>query len=462
MSNAEKAADSRMSGMLNQTVARWRAWTSASPLRRLGHEALVAAGTSTFARVMAFLKEVVVAASFGLSDSLDVYLVAFVLISMPLGMLLNAVQTTLIAHLAGITDAEAAASRFIAACLLTLAALAVMLPVWLLFLPHALPWMASGFPPDKRQTLEAALYWLIPYYFLNGFNLLAYGALQARRRFFVNGLLPAITPVVIMLGVLGWGVTGDWHVLVASLAIGFAIESALLLAMLARLRLLAWPGLYWHALARPIIGASLALIPGTLATAIGPAVEQAIAAALGEGSNAALAYGYKLPAALQTIVVTAIGITSLPFFATQLAQGKAAYGLHSLNKLAIVLVAGGIVLVAPLAFFSNDIVSLLYQRGAFDATATSRVAPIQFAYFIQVPFALLAMLGIKTLAALRLNGWLSFYTVMAVLLQSLLAYMLAGRLGPAGIAWAAVAGSALLGLVTYLTARVALRRKITK
>jgi putative peptidoglycan lipid II flippase len=206
-----------------------------------------------------------------------------------------------------------------------------------------------------------------------------------------------------------------------------------------------------------IAAASLALLPGTFVLAFMPPVEQAIAAALGEGSNAALAYGYKLPAALLGILATAVGITALPYFSAQIGQGNHAYSLHSLNKLTLALLAGGALLALPLGVFSTEIAALLYQRGAFDAAATARVAPIQFAYFMQIPFALVAMLGVKTLAALNLNGLLSLYTGLGVLLQALLAYALSARLGLPGIAWAAVIVSALLAITTYLTARRSLR-----
>lgn len=460
MSNATNQPELRLMRHppISRVMARWNAYAAGSPLRRLGHAALVAATTSLLARILGFLKEIVVAASFGLSGALDIYLVAFVLIGMPLSILLNAVQTALIAHFSSGLDADAAASRFSVTCLLTLAILAVLLPIWLLLLPHGLPWLAAGFPPDKRQALETALFWLIPYYFLNGFNLLGYGALQAKGRFLANGLLPAATPVVIMLAVLLWGAAGGWQLLAVALVAGSVIESLLLLIALSRLGLLTLstkPGLKGMG---TIAAASLALLPGTLVLAVMPLVEQAIAAALGEGSNAALAYGYKLPAALLGILATAIGITALPYFSAQIAQGNHAYSLHSLNKLALALLAGGALLALLLGVFSTEIVALLYQRGVFDAAATARVAPVQLAYFTQIPFALVAMLGVKTLAALNLNGLLSLYTALGVLLQSLLAYALTARYGLPGIAWATVIVSALLAIASYFTARRFLHR----
>lgn len=423
----------------------------------MGHTALVAATTSLIAKSVGFIKEVVVASIFGISGALDIYLVAFVLIGAPLSVLLNAVQTALITHLAGANLApNEEANRFVATSLVTLACLAVLLPIWLWALPYALPWLASGFSLEKRQALETALYWLIPYYFLNGFNLLAYGVLQAKGRYLANGLLPTATPVVIILALLVWGAVADWKVLIVSLAIGSAIESLLLLVTLYRHGQFGFRyGLDIQGI-NPIMMSSLALLPGSIMLTVGPVVEQAIAATMGEGANAALAFGYKLPSALQGILLTAVGITALPYFARQLGQNESAYCLHSLNKLALWLMAGGALLILPLSFFSSDIVGLLYQRGAFDAAATAQVAPIQFAYFMQIPFALIAMLGVKVLAALKLNWLASAYTAIAVLLQALLAYALSARYGISGIAWAATLVTALLAASSFFTARLTL------
>jgi putative peptidoglycan lipid II flippase len=257
---------------------------------------------------------------------------------------------------------------------------------------------------------------------------------------------------------LAWGITGDWRMLTTALVVGTGFECVVLLAVLRRGNQLALPRWWDMPRLKPVIGASLLLLPGTLMLAVGPVIEQAIAASMGEGTNAALGYGLKLPAALQGILLTAIGITALPYFASQLGQNRAAYCLHSLKKLTRWLLAGGMLLAFPLVIFSSEIVTLLYQRGAFDAAATGRVAPIQLAYFVQLPFAIVAMLGVKALAALGREGLMSAYTTVAVILQGTLAYGLGLRYGAAGIAWAATLVSALLATAYFLTARSALHR----
>jgi len=209
---------------------------------------------------------------------------------------------------------------------------------------------------------------------------------------------------------------------------------------------------------KTLFAASLALLPATAIGALLVLIEQALAASLVEGSNASLSYGYRLPAALQSLFVTAIGITALPYFASMLAQQKRDYCLHSFKRMFWVLGVGGGIVTLPLVFFSSEITALLYQRGSFDAVSVARVVPIQTAYFIQLPFALLTMLGIKTLSALGRNAQVSGIIVTAGILRCSFDYVLTQQFGVAGIAWASTAISALVSVTTFFTARAMLER----
>jgi putative peptidoglycan lipid II flippase len=437
----------------------WHTNAGKSPLLRLGGDALIAASTSSVAKIFGFLREILVASLFGLSGALDIYVIAVVLVGFPVSIVLNAVQTTLISAMAAKPHVPADSARTLSTTmLLTTAFLAVLLPIWLQVLPTVTPWLASGFSFEKRHELETALYWLVPYYFLNGLNLLGYGALQARARYFINGSLPAVTPIVTIAILFALGDASDWRILAMALVVGTALEYLGLLVALHDHSQLARPR--WADIRREndVIRGALLLLPGTLMLAVGPVVEQAIAASMGEGTNAALAYGFKLPAALQGILLTAVGVTALPYFASQLGQNRAAYCLRSLYKLSCWLLITGVLFVVPLAAFSSEIVALLYQRGAFDLEATQRVAPIQLAYFVQLPFAIVAMVGMKALAALGQPALLSVYAILGVVVQCVLAYGLGTVFGASGIAWAAAAVSALWALAYFVAARSALLR----
>jgi len=432
-----------------------------SSLRQLGYSAVTAAFISLIAKGFGFVKEIVIAAHFGLSGGLDVYLMALILIGFPLSILLNAIQSILISIFAsGEHSANGEGRLYTSTVTLTLIVLATVLPLWLVLLHYTLPWFASGFSIEKLQWLESAIYWLIPYYFFNGISLLGYGVLQAKKRFVTNGLLPIITSVAIIIIVLIFNQSNSWQVLVTALVVGAAIECIVVNIIIYKSSGFVRPVLFENVELKKLVKSSLVLLSGTFLAAISPLVGQSIAASLGDGTNAALGYGFRLPAALIGIIVTAIGITALPYFSALLAEGRMSYSLHSLEKLSRWLLILGLPFAAMLAFLSEPITSLLFQRGAFDVASVSRVSPIQQAYFMQLPFLLIVILCTKMLVALNKHGVVSFLSAIVVFIQVSLVWWLGTTHGAAGIAWGVTIATALASVVYFLLSRNILQKKI--
>lgn len=434
-----------------------------SPLRRLAGDAIIAVITSTGVKGIAFFKEILVASYFGLSDGIDVYLMAFVLIGFPLSLFINAVQGILITYLASGTEGTENRDKwsvFTSSIILILLLLLVLLPFWLLIINYAMPWLASGFSVEKQQLLQQAIYYLIPYYFFNGFSLLAYGALQAKRNFVLNGLLPGATAMMTIILMVFFGGAFGWKILIASLVMGTFVESIILYGILWRRRLLTLSSKIFNPGVKQIAKDSLSLIPGTFFTAMAPLISQAVAASLGQGTNAALGYGYRLPTALNGIMVIAVSITVLPFFSSLLADKKIAYCIHSMKKLSFLLIVFGILMAAVLFFYSEQIIVLFFQRGAFDISAVARVSPLQQIFFFETPFAMVSMVNMRLLIALGKGRALSFATGGAVGIQICLIFFLGRMLGAEGIAWATTLAMIISSLLYFVLARFFLQKEL--
>ena len=437
------------------------------PMRRLGGEAVVAGGTSLVGKCVGFGKELFVAAAFGLSGDIDVYLVAIVVIGFPMSILLNATQSTMIAALAADTDCDSVerSAVFVRVVLLTLGALCIFLMAWMALMPLLLPLFASGFSETRMEQLSAAIVWLIPYYFLSGFSLLCYGYLQSRRHYAANGLVQVITPIVVLLVVaLGRQNATALPLLTASIVLAAILEAGVLVVLLRSLdiRMLREipAGKIASAQVRRIVRGSLQLLPGAAIMALTPLVDQSLAATLPEGSNAALAYGNRLPAAIQGVLTTAIAITVLPFFSAQLSERGPLYCLSSLKHLAILLTFGGLIVATPLAFASRPLAEFLYVRGMFSIEDAAIVAPIQCVYVLQIPIAMLLMLSMKVIVAQGEHMLISTLTIVLVSLHLSAAILLKQQYGALGIAIGATFASALVAGAYYVCAVRVLRRQV--
>jgi putative peptidoglycan lipid II flippase len=405
----------------------------------MARAAMLFASATAAVKVAAFVKESVVAAAFGVSGAMDAYLMGLMLIGVPLGLLLNAVQTAFIPLFVEVRETRGtqASGVFVGATASgTLVAMAVALLLWLASLPWLIGVVGHGFDPAKRELVRGMFLWLVPYYFLNGLNLLGHGALQAEKRFLPSALAPICTTLVTIVIVLVSG-GADVRALVLSLVFGSFCEWITLNWQLRRSGLSLLPG---HISPTPeirrIAKGSAVLLGGSFVLSFSPMIEQGLASGLGKGTIAAMGYAFRLPAMFSGILVTAVGVTVLPFFSEMLARRDDAGCQRAFRRYALALLGGGALLVLFLMAFSEPLVALVYQRGAFTAQDTQLVAQIQRAYLIQIPGALVGMLAMRLLVAQGAYGTVAVNSSISVIASGALASALSRRLGAVGIALA--------------------------
>ena len=384
----------------------------------MARAAMLYTGMTGGVKVASFVKEAVVAAAFGVSGAMDTYLMGLMLIGVPSSLLLNAVQTALIPFFVEVRErdgTQGTASFLRSAASATLLAMTALLLLWFALLP----WI---------------IVWLIPYYFLNGLNLLGHGALQAEKRFLPTALAPLCTILVTIAIVLGTG-GGDVHKLVLGLVIGSLLEWMVLHWQLHRGGASLLPG---NISLTPeilrIARGSVVLVGGSFVLCFSPMIEQGLGSGLGKGTVAAMGYAFRLPAMVSGLLVTAVGVTVLPFFSEMLARRDEAGCERAFRRYALALLAGGSLLMLALVAFSEPLVALGYQRGVFSPEDTRLVAQIQRAYLVQIPGALVGMLAMRLLVAQGAYAAVAVVNSLTVVGSGTLAWMLSKHLGPVGVA----------------------------
>jgi putative peptidoglycan lipid II flippase len=401
---------------------------------------------SLLAKLLGLAKEVVIASRFGASHVLDIYFMGMVLIVVPVSVLMVALQATMIPQLVGKDNASAArllggALKFATAMLL------VALPVWLAVLPVAVEYLHPRSDPAHIDQLYRTCLWLIPYYFLGGLNWLLYGALQARKIFWANAMLPGVFHLTIMAALL-LSTQADAKLLLAGTAIGTLLESMVLVAILRQSGLLALRNTSGAGLMK-VMKPALPLMVGGMVYCFAPAIEQMLAYRLGTGSVSMLNYGNKLPSSLYGLLATAVSVVILPYFA----QLNASQNWRSSRKLffqvGFVLAAGGLVGASLGAWYAEPIVRLAFERGAFTPTMSSEAAALMQIYLMQLPFALVTMVSYRALTALGDTKTLTASAVMQVLGAAVLGYWLSTAMGVRGIVWASLIASAVVAFGAF-------------
>jgi putative peptidoglycan lipid II flippase len=200
---------------------------------------------------------------------------------------------------------------------------------------------------------------------------------------------------------------------------------------------------------------TLMLMPGTLVTGLSPVIEQTIASGLGHGTISALGYAAKLPATLNTLLTTAIGVTILPYFAEQLSRGDEQNCRRFFVRYTGLVSLAGAAIAGVAVLGSEPFVRLAFQRGQFSPQNALFVTMLQQAYLWQLPGAMAGMVAVRYVAAQGRYRAMAVGSMVMVPITGLLQWSLAKVWGPAGLAFGTSAGVALTAIMFF---RVALRR----
>lgn len=424
-------------GLIGKLAAKLRAAFDS----RLAQDSLTVFTLTGLGRAVALGKEVLVAALFGVSGQLDAYVLALLVPSFLANLLGGSFSAVLIPALgkaaAGTQGAQharqllgralAAQALLMGAALLALAALPA----------PALQALAPGATPERLDLIKTMQLALLPMCACSslihvlGASLNYQGDFKSPPLLAILGALATILAIALLHQALGV------QALVAGVNIGAGLECALL-AWLARrswgpvFRGLRWGALWSETSALVRNWAMLAL--GASLLGLSPFIDNAIASTLGEGSVSALSYAWKLPSGLAGLLGLTLSTVLLPYF-TGIVHGAEARELPALCRRMVKRLA---LLSAPLAVAgiaaSPYLVSLLFQRGRFDAQAAELVSVIQACYFAQLPFYLLAIAAARMLQALSRLRFLLFLQAGLLAVNALTSLALSRVLGPAGIA----------------------------
>jgi putative peptidoglycan lipid II flippase len=390
------------------TLNALRGWSERSANRTIFVSAAVVASMTLVVKALALVKDLVVARAFGVGAEVDAFLVAFILPQFIINVVAGAFHTSLVPTYIEVRDRdgrEAAQDLLSAVTARALAILAACTAALVIIGPLLLPVIGSGF--DARTLdLSRGMFWLVlPAVMISGMGVIWGAVLNAGDRFALAAIAPAAVPAATLVLVLLMLETLGVQALALGLVAGFVLQAGLLAWSLRKRQYRLRPT--W----RTRQTASLSIVMGQFAPAVAAAVlgsgtelvDQAMATPLGEGSVSALNFGMKLLSFALAIAATGLSVTMLTHFSKLVAARDWAAIRHTYRRYALLIVAASVPLVVLIVVFSEPIVRLLYERGAFTPQDTLLVSRIQAAYALQIPFYLLGTITARLISAYRMQ-----------------------------------------------------------
>ena len=329
---------------------------------------------SVLSKLLGFVREQVIAWRFGIGAEVDAYVAAMVIPQILAGSMLGLLATSFLpvyseerskgrgATLSGTTFAAIALLSFLA----SLAAI--------VFAPQLVELLVGNFAP-AQQALTASLLRIM------AFGTMLMSLLQfltilcnGHQSFLLPGLSPVVQNAIIVVGLLAFASIGivnlAWYTM-----LGMAIPVLLLigLALYKRYPLLTRPDFFDPAFIQ-VLALSAPMLLGALFGQVYIIVDRRLASGLDAGSIAALSFANRLVQLPLGIFVTALTTAVYPALTEFAAKGdKTNFGkttsasLRGLLLLMLPATVGLIVLRYP-------VVRLAFERGQFDADATTKTA----------------------------------------------------------------------------------------
>lgn len=416
----------------------WKEWCDRSVNRRIFAAMVTVAGLTLAVKIIATLKETVIAHQFGVSDGLDAFLIAYLVPAFGINVIAGSFNAALIPTYIQVREQEGkeAAQRLFSTVMLCALSLLVVVSIGLGFLSGSiLQLLGSGFSPEKLALTRTLFLVVLPTLPLTGMFAMWAAILNAGERFVIAAAAPVLTPLIVMLMV--WSCGGRWGIYTFAIAmvIGAVAETALMMMALKQRGILSLPA--WHGLTPPLKQVAkqyLPMLAGALMMGSTGLVDQSMAAMLGPGAVSELNYGNKVSAVVVTIGSMAVSTAVLPQFSRMTAAGSWTNVRNTVETYTRLIFLITVPVSLILVLVSPFLVSVLFERGAFTATNTVEVSAVQSLYILQLPFYVGGILFVRLISACKANHILMWGTVISFVLNIGMDYLFMQWLGVPGIA----------------------------
>lgn len=384
---------------------------------------------------MGFFKEMEVGRYFGLSELLDTFFIAALIPGFINNVFMSSFQNVFIPNYIAEKKISSSIGSFQSACVIITLGLGIVLSiVAYFFATFFLEDIFGGHTLKYYDLIRGQLYIMLPCILFWSLSSLLGGLLEVNGLFSFSSIYPIITSLVVLMFLFFFKNEFGYKVLALGMVVGSFIEFIYLLVVSIFKKTLK--------LSRPnFVSNNIVLLYRQLPSKIGSGfltgttgfVNQFFAAQLVVGSIAALNYGMKIPAFLASILIISIGNVVLPYFSDLVHENRVkAYDV--LYKSILYVFVLSLCIACVIFFFSQEIISILFEKGNFSSNDTLVVSKIQKILLVYVPFYICSIIIIKFLTSINKNAYMFYASILNLVLNVVLNYYFARMYSVDGLA----------------------------
>ena len=407
-------------------------------------------------RVLGLVREIITAAIFGASRSLDAFYVAYTLANLARQLLAEgALSAAFVPSFARALDekgldrardlARQASGVLIGACLVVVS-VGIVLSPWLVAL------MAPGFDPEKTALAVKLTRWLFPFLAMVSLAALAMGVLNSMDKFFIPAVAPALSNMAYIIVVVLFASRRDVMDLVWAVMIGGFLQMVLQLfaARKEGVSLLPSPPRSDDPELRKMVVLFLPYAAGLSLNQINPVVSRIMGSFLQDGAISVLTYANRVIQLPLGLIVIAISQAVLPELSRCVLQGNDVFRDTVRDSVRFAMFS-----ILPITIgacmVSEPVINALFYRGAFDAWAWKATSEAFFMYALGLPGMACSTVIMRALYAKGLSRSAIVVTSSSVVINLVLSFVLMKYMGFSGLALApSLAFTLSAGVGVYL------------
>ena len=369
---------------------------------------------STIIKLAGFYKETIIAASFGLTEMLDTFLIAVLIPVFVQNVFINSLNNLFVPSYITELKTTNHKSAFQSVSFLIITALGALLAILcLIFTQYGLTILYPNHDEHYYQLIRRQFYWVLPCLFFWGYSGLLSNLLEVKNRYLYSTLSPIFGTITTIICLLFFKEPLEGIVLAVGMLSGTVLAFFYLLILC----------IYYDelSLGKPALNKNVKMmisqVPAKAAsgflTGSNSFVDQFFAAQLVAGSIAALNYGAKIPAFAVGMLILPLGRVLLPHF-SRTVNDNLVNSYKQVFKILkwVFLISSGLAVLGMI--FSDDIVRVLFERKEFTSENTYVVSNLQRIGLVYIPFYLSTLICVKFLTAINRNkfmAWTSFWNL---------------------------------------------------
>lgn len=351
-------------------------------IRTTAQTAVLMAMLTLVSKLFGFIREMVMANFFGASFITDAYAMSFTILTVLFGGVITAVSTAYIPIYSRINEnkGKKAGDEFTSRILNILLLFTIVLSVLgIIFSDQLIAVLASGFSGETAELASFYVKVLFSYVIFSS----AAGVLESYLQYkgvFLPQIIGGYFVSICTIAVIIISAYTSYYYLAFGMLAGYAFRFITIAVIAKKKHFQYSPVLKRDETIEEIIRVSMPVFLGTYAVSINHFVDKTLASRLTEGSISALNYATLLNSMITGLTITILATVIYPKLAQAISQ-------HQQDRFNAIL-SSGLTIVVMIALpcslgamlYSEQVVQIVYERGAFGGKATAMTSSAFFFY----------------------------------------------------------------------------------